>query len=262
MSNHTRGPRKGRVPPHIQDRVERKRQKRAERLAHGPWYRRRWFLLSTAAVVALVAGVALGRLTAPDPVSQAADRADEAIAILDQSEIVWLGGTAQGAPPVNSAVDELRTAGDTATIDAALDVWVTSYERLIGQLETLGVPPAADGVRRLALASAQLSKDATETLGAAATVEGGARELLLDEVDRLRARASQYDGSARRLLAELRGEEPDVPAPAASLPDLPRPGAPAPESPPAEETPPDAGSPGPDPTADDTTAVEPSPATS
>lgn len=262
MSNHTRGPRKGRVPPHIQDRVERKRQKRAERLALGPWYRRPWFLITVAAVVALLAGLALGRFTAPDPVAQAADEADEVIGILDQSEVIWQGGTAQGAPPVNAALDELRSAGNTATIEAALELWVTSYDRLIGQLETAGVPAAADGVRRLALASTQLSKDAAETLGAAATVEGQARELLLDEVDRLRARAEQYDASARRLLAELRGEDADVPAPAASMPDLPRPTAEPAESPP-DASPDAAGEPSPDAdTTDGVTEPEPSPDTS
>lgn len=257
MSNHTRGPRKGRVPPHIQERVERKRQRRAERLALGPWYRRPWFLITVAAVVALLAGIALGRFTAPDPVARAADEADDVIAILDQSEVIWQGGTAQGAPPVNAALDELRSAGTTTTIETALELWVTSYDRLIGQMETAGVPAAADGVRRLALASTQLSKDATETLGAAATVEGEARELLLDEVDRLRARAEQHDASARRLLAELRGEDADVPAPAASMPDLPRPTAARAESPPA------AGEPSPDASpTDGTTEPEPSPDTS
>lgn len=256
MSNHTRGPRKGRIPPHIQDRVERKREKRAERLALGPWYRRRWFLITSAAIVALLAGVVLGRVTAPDPVARAAEQAaDEVIGILDQSEIIWQGGTAQGAPPVASAVDELRSAGNAATIQSTLDVWLTSYDRLIGQLETSGVPPAADGVRRLALASAQLSKDATETLGAAATADGATRELLLDEVERLRARAEQYDASARRLLAELRGDEGDgVPSPAASMPTLPRPSAPAAASPGGAEQP----SPGASPSVE-ATAPEPSP---
>lgn len=257
MSNDTRGPQKGRIPPHIKERVERKAQKRAERVALGPWYRRPWFLITIAAIVALIAGVTLGRFTAPDPVARAADEAAEVIGVLDQSEIIWQGGTAQGAPPVNAALDELRTAGDTATIETSLEVWVTSYERLIGQLETAGVPAAADGVRRLALASTQLSKDATETLGAAATVDGEARELLLDEVDRLRARAEQYDASARRHLAGLRDEDADVPAPAASMPDLPRPTAAPAESPPAAEEP----TPDVDPTADATEA-EPSPDTS
>lgn len=255
MSNDTRGPRKGRIPPHIQDRVERKRQKRAERLALGPWYRRPWFLTTVATLVALVAGIVLGRVAAPDPLVAAAAAADEeVIGILDQSEVIWQGGTAQGAPPVDTAVEELRTAGTTATVERALDLWLTSYDRLIGQLETVGVPAAADGVRRLALVSAQLSRDAAETLGAAATAEGTARELLLDEVERLRARAEQYDASARRLLAELRGEDAaDVPAPAASMPTLPRPSAPAAATPGAEQP-----SPAPSPTAE-APGPEPSP---
>lgn len=238
MSNHTRGPRKGRVPPHIQERVERKRQKRAERLALGPWYQRRWFLVTAAAVVALIVGLLLGRFTAPDPVARAADDADEVIAILDQSEVIWRGGTAQGALPVDNALDELRSAGTTDTIERSLDLWLTSYDGLIDRLENTELSAAADGVRRLALASTQLSKDATETLGAAATVDGEARELLLDEAERLRARAEQHDTAARQLHAELRGEEGvDVPAPVTTAPDLPRPTPPAAEELPTEPEP-------------------------
>lgn len=263
MTNHTRGPQKGRVPPHIQDRVQEKREKRARRLAMGPWYRRRWAVATFAAILALIAGVVLGRFTAPDPVAAAVDEAEQAIAIADQAEVIWQGGTAQGAPPVSAAVSELRSAGNTDIVSRNLDLWIASYDRLIGQLETLGVPPAGDGVRRLALAAAQLSKDAVETLGAAATAEGRAQELLLDEVERLRARAEQYDASARSLLALLRGEDPaDVPAPAATMPTLPRPGAPAAESPPATGDPSPEVSPTADATADTSPSPEPSPAAS
>lgn len=261
MSNHTRGPRKGRVPPHIQERVERKREKRAERIALGPWYRRRWFLIPAVAAVALVAGIVLGRVTAPDPVGAAADEADEVMGILDRSEAIWRAGTPQGGLPVSNAVDELRANGTTETIVRSLDGWLTAYDQVIGQLETAGVPPAADGVRRLALASAQLSKDATETLGAAAAADGAARDLLLDEVERIRARAEQHHASARRLLALLRGGElPDV-DPAGTLPDLPRPTAPAAETAPADSPPAEEPSPAESP-ADEAPAAEPSPGTS
>lgn len=258
MTNHTRGPRKGRVPPHIQDRVQEKRERRARRLAMGPWYRRPWAVAAFAAVLALIAGIVVGRLTAPDPVAAAVDEAESVIAIADQSEVVWQGGTAQGAPPVRTAVEELR-AGSTDMVTQNLDLWIATYDQVIGQLETAPAPPAADGVRRLAIVSAELSKDAVETLGAAAAADGAARDLLLDEVERIRARAEQYDASARRLLALLKGEdEADVPQPAATMPSLPRPSAPAADSPPpTEEASPDTS---PTPTGTDaTSSPEPSP---
>lgn len=254
MTNHTRGPRKGRIPPHIQDRVERKRQKRAERIALGPWYRRRWAVATAAALVALVAGISIGRVTAPDPVAEAAVQAGDVLGVADQIEVIWQGGTAQGVPPVAAALDQLRGAGDASTVQASLDPWLTGYDRLIAQLETGGVAPAGDGVRRLTLAAAQLSRDAVETLGAAAATEGTARELLLDQVERLRARAQAHDASARRLLALLRGEEAaEVPAPEVTPPSLPRPSPPA-----AEGSPPPQDSPAPE--GDEGAAPEPSPA--
>lgn len=259
MSNHTRGPRKGRVPPHIQDRVQEKRDRRARRLAMGPWYRRPLAIAGFAAVLALIAGIVVGRFTAPDPVADAVDEAESVIAIADQSEVIWQGGTAQGAPPVRTAVEELRATGSTEMVERNLDLWIATYDRVIGQLETAPAPAVADGVRRLAIVSAELSKDAVETLGAAATAEGATRELLLDEVERIRARAEQYDASARRLLAQLKGEdEADIPQPAATMPSLPRPGAPAADSPPPTED----ASPDTSPTAagtDATPSPEPSP---
>ncbi|HEX2028711.1 MAG TPA: hypothetical protein VHF25_12025, partial [Nitriliruptorales bacterium] len=172
----TRGPRPGRVPPHIQDRLEAKRQ-RAERLQLlGPWYRRNPFVAAVAAVVGLVAGVVIGRVTAPDPVAEAAEAAEGLQMRADAALAQWESGTPSGAPPVSQAVDQLRS-GDAALVTQWLDSWLTGYDTAIRGLDGEDVPVAAAGVRDLLLAALELQRDATATLGAAATVDGAGRDV-------------------------------------------------------------------------------------
>lgn len=65
----TRGPRTGRIPPHIQERVDRKRARAAARTARRPSYPRR-LLAAVLSLLLFVAGFVLGRATAPDPGQQ------------------------------------------------------------------------------------------------------------------------------------------------------------------------------------------------
>ncbi len=66
----TRGPRTGRIPPHIQERVDRKRARAAARAMRGPWYTRPLFGVLLGLIL-LVIGFVLGRVTAPEPEQQA-----------------------------------------------------------------------------------------------------------------------------------------------------------------------------------------------
>lgn len=222
----TRGPRTGRVPPHIHDRLEAKRRRAARLELLGPWYRRNPFVATVAAVVGLVAGVMIGRLTAPDPVAEAAEAVEDLTLRAAAALAQWESGTPSGAPPVTQAVDQLRS-GDSALVTRWLDTWLTGYDAAINALDGEDVPVAAAGVRDLLLAALELQRDATATLGAAATVDGAGRDVLLTETERLRARAGGYAADARRLSARLTGGDvADVPSPPPA-PELPRPSAPA-----------------------------------
>ncbi len=71
----TRGPRTGRIPPHIQERVDRKRSRAAARATRRPWYFRP-LLAVVLGLLLLAVGFVLGRLTSPAPEQQAIQRTE------------------------------------------------------------------------------------------------------------------------------------------------------------------------------------------
>lgn len=230
MSSHTRGPRRGHVPPHIQERLHVKRERAEARARRGPWYRRAAFVVPTAAIVAALVGLWVGRATAPDELAVPAAEAESLIFIADRGELIWTAGTPGGVPSVQAGIDALAD-GDTAVVTENLDTWLQSFEAIAQGYETTAiVGAAADGPRLLLLEAATVTREAVEALGAAATLEGEPRALMLDTVRRLRLRAQSLDRDGRLLLRERAADVsvivPDV---ATQAPTLPRPTPPAPE---------------------------------
>lgn len=226
MSPGTRGPKTGKVPPHVQGRLEAKHERRRRRELLGPWYRRNPFVAAVAALLALIGGIVLGRVTAPDPVGAALDEAELALTQADTVQVIWDIGTIQGGAPVEQALNQLEE-GDPTLVETNLQDWVAAIDGVVSTLETTELDAPADGVRRLALTSAELALDAIETLGAAATVDGEARELLITEARRLKARSDGANTSARALLLQLQGSDQELPAEPSPGPTLPAPSAPA-----------------------------------
>ncbi|MDP9021297.1 MAG: hypothetical protein M3N57_01060, partial [Actinomycetota bacterium] len=115
--------------------------------------------------------------------------------------------------------------GDPSVVTEHLDTWLRAYGQAIAALEAAEVSPAADGARQLFVAAAELSRDATETVGAAAAVDADAREVLLIEAERIRARAVTYADAGQRVLQRLQGEDLRSEPSPATAPELPRPAA-------------------------------------
>ncbi len=224
MTTSTRGPGTGKVPPHIQDRLAAKRARAERRELLGPWYRRAPFVGVVAALIGLSAGIAIGRVTAPDPLAAAADELGSLALAVEQSAMIWESGLPTGERSVQSGLTTLRD-GDPSVVTEHLDTWLRAYGQAIAALEAAEVSPAADGARQLFVAAAELSRDATETVGAAAAVDADAREVLLIEAERIRARAVTYADAGQRVLQRLQGEDLRSEPSPATAPELPRPAA-------------------------------------
>lgn len=226
MSKDTRGPRPGRVPPHLQEEVDARRERQRRRELLGPWYLRSPAVGVAAAVLGIIVGVIVGRATVADPVAAAADQASPLLADLQQAGVIWESG-APGVAPVRAGRDALEQ-GDAAPVTAGLPAWKDTYERLRSSVETAAVPPPADGVRRLAVDTLGDYLAALESLGAAAAVEGEARELMLAESDRQLAEAQRTAVVAIELYQALSGDESVIPEAPPTAPTLPQPEADAP----------------------------------
>ncbi len=91
----TRGPRTGRIPPHIQERVDRKRARAAKRVTRRPWYARPLFAI-VLGLLLLAIGFVLGRVTAPAPAQEAIQRAAPLLVPADQTR--YGGGPMDALP--------------------------------------------------------------------------------------------------------------------------------------------------------------------
>ncbi len=90
----TRGPRTGRIPPHIQERVDHERARAAARATRRPWYSRPLFAV-VLGLLLLAIGFVLGRLTSPAPQQQAIQRTESFLTPVFQE-------TTSGGRPVDS----------------------------------------------------------------------------------------------------------------------------------------------------------------
>ncbi|MGH3442305.1 MAG: hypothetical protein ACRDUY_09755 [Nitriliruptorales bacterium] len=250
MSSHTRGPQRGHVPPHVRERLQAKRARAEARARRGPWYRRPTVVAPVTAVVFLLVGFGIGRATAPSELTVPTADAESLLFLSDQVELVWTSDQF-GTPPVADALAALE-GGDAAVVEENLDTWLQSLDAIAQGYDTsVAIVPAAEGPRLLFLEAAHVTREAVETLGAAATLEGEARALTLDTVRRLRLRAQELDRDARTLLRERTSDLtvviPDV---ATEAPTLPRPT-------PAAPAPTEGATPSPTPSPADTTEATP-----
>lgn len=211
MSPETRGPRTGRVPPHLRDKLEEKRERERRRELRGP-LARRWWAIAGYVVVALLVGVAAGRGTAPDPLAAAVPVVRDQVAPLgNQADGIWTLGVG-GNPPVSDGLAQLA-GGDPSLVRENTEAWLQAYDTAIADLREVSVPAAGEGVRSLFLGAARVSRDAVEVLGRAAEEDGTLREVLITEARRLRTRSEGMLRAAQNALTRLEAEVSGEPAP-------------------------------------------------
>lgn len=234
MSSHTRGPQRGHVPPHVQDRLRAKRERAEARARRGPWYRRPSFVAPVTALVFVLIGLVVGNATSPDELAVPDDDVSALLFLSDQVDGVWVRG-AGGTAPVEEGIAALEE-GDPSVVEANLVTWGRSIDAIVqGYDSSVDVVPAAEGPRRLLVEAARMTREAIDTVGAAATLEGQARALTLDSARRLRLRAQQLDVDARELLQDRNPDFPVViPDLATEVPTLPQPTPPPPSPEPTE----------------------------
>lgn len=164
------------------------------------------FAVTLAAVAALVLGVAIGRATATsDDGSGASTVARNVVGLAIDADALWTAG-ASGLPPVGEQLQELRRAGDPATVLPHVEGWLAAYDTVLLRIVGVDVPPAGRPVQRQFVLSVALNRDAVEVLGEAAAVEDPALQReLTSEALRLRMRAEEAAQSAQASLADLEG---------------------------------------------------------
>lgn len=233
---NTRGPATGKVPPHVQDRVESKRRKAEERARSGPAYLRPPAIAGYV-VMAILLGLAIGLALSGDPEQEVAEGiASDVAPLANQADALWRLGRGQ-TPAISQAAAALEATDDTAEIEAHLDTWVEEHQRILDSIEAVEVDPLARPLRELYRAYVRAQLDGVVLLGAAAAHDGSARQELLRASVREFGRALTLLGEARSSLAELGGPEaPEVQVP--TVPGLTVPGAPLPS--PFEQVEPDA----------------------
>lgn len=219
MSPETRGPRTGRVPPHLRDRLQEKQERERRRELDGP-LARRWWAIAGYVVVALLVGLAVGRGTASDPLAAVLPVLRDQVAPAGfQADGIWTLGVG-GNPPVRDGLDQLA-GGDPSLVRQSADAWLEAYDTAIADLRELTVPVAGEGVRSLFLDAARVSRDAVQVLARAAEEEGPLREVLITEARRLRTRSEGMlraaEGAVSRLEAHVSGE-PAPPGPDTVVP--------------------------------------------
>lgn len=194
----------------------------SERRVTSPWaglvlrWRRasaRWRLgpLVLACGVALLLGVVVGRLGAPQTDAAAAHTLERAVLplVLD-ADGIWNSASGDRAP-VADALVALRRNDDPTLVRDWRDDWLVSYDGVLLQLAGLDMPATARPVQRQFITAVTMSRDAVEVLGHAAVVrDPAARRDLLTEVARLRQRSEQLTASARASILDLEGQRADV----------------------------------------------------
>lgn len=170
-----------------------------------------WRPLLLVAVIALLAGVLLGRLAGSDPLPEAAQAIDANLMPLAlDADNIWTSASVD-RESVSEAFVLLRREDDPSLVVDHEEDWKRAYDAMLVQLAGLDMPTAARPVQRQFIASVALSRDAVEVLGRAAEVEDPTlRQDLLTEAGRLRERSEQLGQSARASLLDLDGQRADV----------------------------------------------------
>lgn len=169
------------------------------------------------ALIVLIAGIGIGRMTAegPEPAARRAIEASVLPLALD-ADGIWTSG-ADGGPAVSEALVALRRDDDPSLILEHKDRWLTAYDGALVRMAGLDLPPAARPVQRQFMAAVTLSRDAVEVLAHAAEAEDAlVRRDLTTEVGRLRMRSEQLTQVARASTTDLAGDRADV----SPLPDV------------------------------------------
>ncbi len=167
--------------------------------------------LLVACAIALLLGVAVGRLTSPGADADAAQVIETAILplVLD-ADGIWNSASGD-REPVSEALVALRRDDDPTPVQTWGEAWLVSYDGVLLQLAGLDMPPSARPVQRQFITAVTLSRDAVEVLGHAAEIDDGdGRRDLLTEVGRLRERSEQLTASARASVLDLDGQRADV----------------------------------------------------
>jgi len=173
--------------------------------------------LVVACLIALLLGMAVGRVSAPGAAAGAAQAIETAILPLAlDADGVWNAASGDRQPVAEGLV-ALRRDADPVPVQTWAEGWLASYDGVLLQLAGLDLPPSARPVQRQYITAVTLSRDAVEVLGHAAEIDDpDARRDLLTEVGRLRERSEQLTASARASVLDLDGQRADV----SPLPEL------------------------------------------
>lgn len=173
--------------------------------------RQRWAVIGVVSLIALAAGVPIGRATAPDPDTAARPAVESTVLPLAlEADGIWTSSS-DGRVAVSEALVRLRRDGDPTLVDDNLEGWLQAYDAALVRLAAEDLPSAARPVQRQLIAAVTLSRDAVEVLAHAARVnDEPLRRDLTTEVGRLRSRSEQLTQSARSSTSDLDGSRTDI----------------------------------------------------
>lgn len=218
----TRGPKTGKVPPHVKQRLDEKQARREQRSAR--MERLRIPMYVGGALILLLIGFGIGRATEQPFGALAEDVRAELLPLANQADALWRNGLAD-KPAVIDAVDALNQAGATDDIDAFYDVWLADLDAILVELRTADVGTEAYPIVELLAHSVEMNRHAIVVLGAAAAHEGSARAELLAEVLNVRVQAQRAADAARSALSAWETGRTTVPVGVPEPPPLTRPDA-------------------------------------
>ncbi len=230
----TRGPRPGKVPPHVKQRIEEQQARRERRSARMQQLRTPMYV--GAALLLLLIGFGIGRATEQPFASVAEEVRAELLPLANQADALWRNGLAD-KPAVIDAIDALNLVDDTSDIDAYYDVWLADLDAILVELRTADVAPEAYPLVEMLAHAVEMNRHAIVVLGAAVAHEGSARAELLAEVLNVRVQAQQIADAARNALSAWETGQTAVPVGIPQPPPLTRPDA---DPPGADDPTPDA----------------------